>query len=785
MASDVAQLPGSVPASPADTPEEIRDYQRIINLRNEIYMGRHSRFKPPSIVRSVAAATPAPLPAATSTSGQSSSKPTPVMTTKKSTIPAASNPAAIVTAVPSTAATNASATGQIEDVLLTKSDVLIRAETTLKRQRIEHEVRNQLEQKKYEARLGMEVKDGKAVAEVEDDVDLEAAMQKAGMWLKPVERPEDPSSINKLKGFFGDKGERDDRGNRDRGDGGEMARKSNDSPARWQEHVEDRFDSRRVTAAAGVEATREVPIEPPHSRIVETLRERERRPQPLPPVSKPQQSTSPLDPFQPSYSASNLARSPLASPQPRYSATSQVRSPAAPQPVRPANVARVESQDRIIELENAERLSPPPPAHTVQVPSKRARQPSPDPYPKQEPINAPPFPPRDEYARRMMSPEIVGALRPSSRESAHPGGPPYRMPPDVAAHGYYQHPSPYGQPPHRHPYEGYPYQDPYAYPPPPPDYRRPYAPQYAAPPSAPPYYAPRPAYEDYGRYGTKPPPSVRPPFPRRSASPSDPYARRRDSRSISPDVRGRRDIMGNNTPGPVNQRLPPAGSPSPKRARLMPDGVEQDIRGPGPVAMEYPYPPPPRDPRDPRDRVYYEAREPSFAPPAPHARYPEEPPFLMPRPESVMYRGEEDYRGYRKRDYSGSSQSRPPVPLGGSYPPPPEYARPLTRAAMAVLPDGLEYPPRAGVDYYGRSDGRASVRPGEGAYLPPPPPPRQPSVRPDVPEYYGDRVYSRAASVRPDLERERYSIPPPSMVPPPPGAGYSPYGGVGGYRYRD
>ena len=773
MASEVAQLPGMVQAPPADTPEEIRDYQRIISLRNEIYMGKHPRFKPPSIVRPAPAlvAAPVPLPTAAAASGQSFSKPTTATTWKMTIAPAASTPAVTAAAPRSTAATTttASTAGRIEDVLLTKSDVLLKAETTLKRQRIEQEVRNQLEHKKYEARLGMEVKDGKAVTEAEDDVDLEAAMQEAGMRLKPVERPEDPSSVNKLKGFFWDRGERDDR---DRTDGGDMERRSNDGPARRQGHVEERFDSRRaadVEISAGAHgAAKEAPVEPPHSRIVETLREWERRPLALPSISKPQLATSPLNSPQPRYSASGLLRSPLASPQPRFSATSQVRSPAAPQPVRLANVARVESQDRIIELEN---VSPAPPAQPVQVPSKRARQSSPEPYIKQESINASPFS-RDDYGKRVTPAEIGAALRPSSRESAHPGRPPYRMPLDAVAHDYYQPvPPPYGQSPHRHPYEAYPYQDPYAYPPPPADYRRPYVPPYAAPPPASSYYAPRPTYDDYGRYGSRPPPSVRPPFPRRSASPSDPYVRRRNSRSVSPDRR-RRAVVGSDTPGPM-QRLLPAGSPSPKRARLMPDSAEPDLRGPGPAATEYPYAP------APRDRMYCEGRDPYYPPH--HARYPEVSPFMLPRPESAMYRREEDYRGYREREYPDPSQVRPPMPLGGPYPPPPEYARPPTRAAIGVPPDGLEYPPRAGADYYGRADGRASVRPGEGAYIYPP---RQPSVRPDAPEYYGDRAI-RAASVRPDLEKDRYSIPPPSIAPPPPRAGYLPYGGVGGYRYRD
>jgi len=771
MASGAVPLPGTAQALPADTPEEIRDYQRIIGLRNEIYMGKHPRFKPPSIVR------PAPQPAAAVAPSESSNKPT-TASGNKPTTPAAT-PAAVVAAPQNTPAntttTSTAAAGHIEDILLAKSDVLVKAETTLKRQRIENEVRNQLEHKKNEARLGMEVKDGKAVADAENDVDLEAALETAGIRLKPVERPEDPSSANKLKGFFGDKGERDDRGDRDRGDGGDMARKSDDALARRHGTVEDRFDNQRATGTAGVQATKEAPADPPHSRVVETLREREKRPPALPLPLQPQPQPQPSqDSSRPGYPANNLLRTPLASPRPRYSATSQVRSPAAPQPVRPANVARVESQNRIIELENAGRLSPLPPAHNVQVPAKRAKQSSPDRIIKRESGDISPFP-REDYPRRVMSPENVGALQPLSRESVPPPGrPSYRVPPDVATQAYHQNPPLYGQPAHRYPVEAYPYQDPYAHPPPAGDYRRPYVSPYAAPPSASPYYAPRPVYEDYGRYGSKPP-SVRPPFSRRSASPSDLYARRRSSRSRSPDRGGRRDFMMD-IPGQMDQRMPPEGSPGPKRARLMPYGAGPDLRTADAAGIDYAYPPPPR-----RERVYYEGRAASYPPQVPlhPARYAEEPPFVVARPESAMYRREEDYRGYREREYPGPSQARSPMSLAEPYTPVPEYARPPTRAAMGVPPDGLEYPPRAGADYYGRLDGRASVRPGEGSYLPPPS--RQASVRPDAVEYYGERAY-RAASVRPDLERDRYVIPPPSMAP---AADYSPYDGPGGYRYRD
>lgn len=769
MASDVAQptppmfagvsLKGTVYIE--DTPEESRDFQKIINLRNEIYTWKHPRFKPSSISRPTHSESPA------------TTNNVPNQTLEKNKAPPATPWTRNKTPVgPSTGKS------QIDDVLLTKSEVLIKAETSLKRQRIEQELKHQLEQRKHETKTGIDIKDGHAV--VEEDVDIEAVMSKAGIRMKPVERPEDLPSASRLKSF-GDKTNE-----------AEIRTEIVPNPgAAGAESLHTTTGSSRPSEARPAEIRPvETQLAISLTRTVETLRERDRRP--LGASSFRRDNVPPPPPPPPQPQAPQPER--IHSPQPRYSATSQVKSPAAPQPVRPANMARVESQDHIREIENgsnggytgpAERASPHPPIYPTQVPTKRTRQ-SPEPYIKQEPIPSP-FP-RDDYARRQPSP----GMRPPSRGSVYHNRPPYDYPVG-AVHDYrYQQPQPPPAPPppqHRHQFDPYPYrEDPYAYPPPPPiEYRRPaYPPAYPPPSAAAPYYPPRPIYDDYpppARYSSRPPVLARQPPIRRSASPPVTYKRqRRDSRSISPDRRERRLSPGeSNSPGPMNMRQP-GGSPTPtntRRARPVTTAaraLNDEERGEStpqrgePMVMEYACPPPPRE------RAYYDGRDPYYGlpPPPPPARYDE--PFLT-RPESGMLRRDGDWRSYRERDYPFPPQARPAVPLGAPpYPPPSEYAR---APSMAPPSDALEYSARA--EYYGRpegrdADGRGSVRPEERAY----PPPRQQSVRPDAPDFYGERSY-RSASVRPDLERERYSIPPP-MPPPPPGYyGRPPYD-EGGYR---
>lgn len=778
MSSEVAAHPASAflgnPTTTAanvgeDTPEEIADLQRIINMRNEIYTFKHPRFKPSSISRA-AHAEPANIsisslvePPASKRAKPLSATASPWVHNKSSATPAAKS--------------------QIDDVLLTKSEVLIKAETSLKRQRLEQEVKHQLEQRKHETRMGMDVKDGHAV--VEPEVDLQAIMERAGLRTKPIERPEDPASVNKLKGFFGPKEPEtmkqavpDKQAVPEK----QTAPEKQAVPEKPSSAGDERFDRAHSTGTAPearVVHQPSCPLPPP-PRVVEAHRERERRPLaqafrrdnvPVPPPAPVSVEPPPQQPER------------VPSPQPKYS-VSQVRSPAAPQPVRPANMARVESQDHIMEIETGsaggysgaqERASPSLSIAPPQVPSKRARA-SPVPYIKQEPI-ASPFP-RDDYARRPPSPERL-AFRPPSRGSVYANRPPPYHYPEAPGREY-------GYPPPLRPaYEPqYPYrEDPYApayHPPSRVDYRG-YPPVYPQPLplSHSPYYPPpaRPVYDEYvaTRYASRPPPTVRQSSVRRSASPGTYQRPRRDSRSASPTRQAERRLSPEEPDGQVQRPAPG----SPRRGRPTITAVHMGVRidddrveirsAPEHAPVEYPgYAPPPR--------AYYEGREPYYPPPPPPPppaapRYLDDP--YAPRPESVMLRRDGEYaRNYRERDYAAG---RPAIPMP-EMPYAPDYARAQSRAPMGPPPE--EYPPRAGVDYYGRPEaGRASIRPDERGYLPP----RQQSVRPEMAEFFGDRY--RAPSVRPgELERERYSMAPPMPPPPPPPAGYS-YGEAPYRRY--
>jgi hypothetical protein len=778
MASDVgaavaASLPGGTQGFPVtqeapqlieDTPEEIRDFQKIINLRNLIYTGMHPRFKPPSILRPAATTAEAPPASLASMAEknkgvmQSWGKQTAAGALGAAGVNAATTTAtttstgvATITAAPSPATTAAAPPkSQIDDVLLTKSEVLIRAEQALKRQRIEQEVKQQLSQKKAIHRTDVEVRDGHAF--VADDVDIEDAMSKAGIPIKPLDRLEDPASLQRLHNFFGDK----DEGNKlPELDTRMDTREEVSQPAQPEGSSSTLAEIMNTTTAV---RPAESPRAPVLFRPAESPRERERLHRPS---SSRRESVLP----------SPQAQAPplpiperMHSPQPRYSATNQVRSPAAPQPVRPANMARVESQDHIREfeqgaavrafaepVERVERHSPPQAHQPIQYPARRVR--SPEPYIKQEPRASPRLasPLRDSYARRPPSP----VARPGSVY----GRPPYEH--SAAAPDYHyaepQHPPPPHHRPQYDPYSYYPPPPAYGYPPPPVDPHRPAYPlTYATPPPAGAYYPPaRPPYDEYPphatRYASRPPPEASP--PRRLASPGafPPFRARRSTRSISPNRRGRASVRPH-SPKPERQASPARPPRPPTALARGEDGRALAEPRADPMMADY------------ARRGYYD-RDPYYPPPPPGRYDGMAPPPLMLR--------EGDWRGYRDREYS----SYPPVP-----PPRAAYPMDYNRDPRAPSVPPLEHEaylppprdprdPRNPRDYYPRPDprdprdprdmdgrdGRMSVRPEarpqsvrlvDGRM----------SVRPEVPEFYGGGRDYRAGSVRPDVERERYGL---------------------------
>ncbi|KAI5785038.1 hypothetical protein DFH27DRAFT_576585 [Peziza echinospora] len=143
--------------------EEYAELEKIVRLRDDVFAGKHPRFKPPHTTgatfsqKSQVAAVVSPK--AERSQSQAPRAPPPVLNAPK-------HPVQGSRAVDS----------QISDVLLTKSDVLIKAENNLKRDRIERELKQQLEAKLAEDRLKV---DGRDMDQGSEDLDVESILAQA------------------------------------------------------------------------------------------------------------------------------------------------------------------------------------------------------------------------------------------------------------------------------------------------------------------------------------------------------------------------------------------------------------------------------------------------------------------------------------------------------------------------------------------------------------------------------------------------------------------------------
>lgn len=765
MATDIlAPSISSLDASAEDSDEDYREYIKIVQLRNAIRDGLHPRFRPASHSGVTPRSTPqAPVVPPTSPRDLQPRKPTTV-------------PVSRVTAA------------RINDILLSKSDVLVKAEIQLKRQRIEKDIQKNLKlyghKKKWSLTDSMEEID---LEDTDDEVlNFELIMKEAGVRRKPIVRSEEAALIEPAVSVPSGAIHRRENGT----DPGEPI------PKRFRNTQDEQAPSTSPELLirpgpprnAGEQDTVSAEALSPRCSVIDvslaSLRNLE------PPTSPPTEKAIQLQPIPPLTSDLRLrARGPAPvqerpySPpaRPQYSATSQLRSPAAPQPIRPANMARVESQDAraITEAEGDDTLYPRY-SGDAQRTLHRDRS-SPRPHIKQEPAS----PLLRDLALRFRSPDT--SQRPPSAVP-YGGRPRYEyppLPPPPPPHGYYMHSHP---PPLVHPF------DPYAYSIPPPlplaEYaRKPYPPVFA-PAVASEYYPVRPAYDDYDRrFAPLPAIPVRQPSRMTRRSPS-PRLQRRASRSASPPAERSRAVSR-----PVSrvEYRPPSRMSAAKALSPPPAGYYGRTLPPSPLT--------PRGAelyheqhghyyRSPRAGAPYYA-DPYYR----HPRYGEYPPRVESvhlrygeypqRIEGVIPARETDHRNYRSRDYSYPIErdSVPPPPLS-TYSP-----HDHARAARAEFRENAEYRP----DYLGRASirpeerdrggeyaGLASARPGAGGH----PPSRYSSVVPEANRAYAERESAsmRPPSVRPDIGNGRHAgerIPlvgymdPGSMQPP-----AIPYGGI-------
>ncbi|KAL7273050.1 hypothetical protein RUND412_004123 [Rhizina undulata] len=742
-----------------DIEEEMREYEKIIKLRNDIYAGNHPRFKPP-----------APPSSASRPVSQGSAPPAVLSAEKNRPPPPVVAPRAAQPQNKSPGSSSQMSETEISKILLAKSDVLIKAEIQLKRQRLERQVKEQLEQRQ-QARLGLDGRE-EDVEDNEQILDLEEVVAKAGVPYRPLARPEGHSA-KRARSVVDDDGYEPPEAEVDLSTG-----ETAPPPPRQMMMEEDR-PNMQVD-----ETSRKPPVE--SSGAVATsyssINASTGWPEPL--VSRTGQldngytalrdggvsrlSSRGTDvpsaregaPIVNSLPAARQLARDAGGSIPERVYTSQVRSPAAPQPIRPANMARVNSREHEI-IEIYDDISVERYGNEPRKEMYGGRQ-SPSAYIKPEPATPP-----NENLRRSPSP--VKPPRDLGR-SEYAGRYRYEYPPIPIPHGYHYPPPPLPHAPLNHAYDPYIYReaDPY-YPPPPVDYaRRPYTPGYLPPP-VPPYYASRAAYEDYDRRYPPPPPPVLARQPsrvaRRSASP--PYIQRRSSRSVSPPaVQSRRaSPRPTHAEYPVSRTRVAAASPSPV--------PRVDYYG-RPVLPPYPdyghlY-------RHSRERsIYYDDRGayyPPPPPPPPPLRYVDEPSV---RPESSVAPRESDIRSYREREYHYAPtvlarQLIPPPPLppvGAGYMlPPRDYVKAPSRAPVAQPSEDARISERE----YGRASVRSeerefrdrpiATRQEERGYLPA----RHPSVRPEASSGYREMEY-RPARQTSEQERDGYGSEGPAPRP--------------------
>ncbi|EDN10194.1 conserved hypothetical protein [Histoplasma mississippiense (nom. inval.)] len=186
--------------------KEMIEYEKIVNLHDQIFSGNHPRLKVPQhVVRKVttrSVQTP-PLPIVHSIPAEpleapqikthpipSSMQPNTLALANGSTAAAAA-PAGAAPAASQAAATSSHSgpsghlatqkpASEIDPIFLTKSDDLIRAELQLQRQRVERTLRDRIEQRKIEYRLKT------CLQEAKPDFDVSEVLREALLLVKPT-----------------------------------------------------------------------------------------------------------------------------------------------------------------------------------------------------------------------------------------------------------------------------------------------------------------------------------------------------------------------------------------------------------------------------------------------------------------------------------------------------------------------------------------------------------------------------------------------------------------------
>ncbi|KAL1884539.1 hypothetical protein Plec18167_002129 [Paecilomyces lecythidis] len=183
--------------------DEVQEYEKILRISDQIFSGAHPRLKvPQQFVRKVTPRNPQTPPVTQpQVTAVEPSKTTTAQSKTELPLPSSTRPANLQATTPLNGSAAASSTttpsrivpkptSEIDPIFLTKSDDLVRAEMQLQRQRVERVLRDQLEQRRVEARKQASFQDGKP------DFDVSGVLSKALEIVKPVAAPADVHGTN-------------------------------------------------------------------------------------------------------------------------------------------------------------------------------------------------------------------------------------------------------------------------------------------------------------------------------------------------------------------------------------------------------------------------------------------------------------------------------------------------------------------------------------------------------------------------------------------------------------
>ncbi|KAI9926457.1 hypothetical protein ASPWEDRAFT_45443 [Aspergillus wentii DTO 134E9] len=195
-AHGATQLPtGSIPTG-LPIGEEVKEYEKILRISDDVFSGIHPRLKVPrQFVRKATSRNPPNPPITTQTQvakagGPPVSPPEGTEKSSQSILPASevtssqttpmNGPSAAATAMGPSSRIVPKPASEIDPIFLTKSDDLVRAEIQLERQRVERTLREQLDQKRQESRQKTSIQDTKP------DFDVSDVLNKALDMVRPT-----------------------------------------------------------------------------------------------------------------------------------------------------------------------------------------------------------------------------------------------------------------------------------------------------------------------------------------------------------------------------------------------------------------------------------------------------------------------------------------------------------------------------------------------------------------------------------------------------------------------